>query len=119
MTGYSKEFRAAREAEQRAADAEQKERKRQNALARKRYLDRLEAERQMQRDEHEAKVEQELAPMKTRLQRQWLVDHPDKDASDFEAQAWPLLRANLLEDRREHLLQNAIEYQRRRMGGAS
>ena len=117
MSAYGPEFQDRRDAERQAEEKERKARERQNAAIRKQRLDTLAAERQAQQDRRAAAVEAELAPVKARAKRQWLFDHPDKTESDFDTQAWPLLKENILEDRKEAVFQNEIAHQRRRMGG--
>jgi hypothetical protein len=94
--------------------AEQAERDRLNAETRKRYLDGLQAKHDAERQRREAEQEAALAPTKERARRQWLYDHPEMTAADFEARAWPLLKANLLEDEREAAIQREMEAMRRR-----
>lgn len=112
MTGYSKDFQAAHEARMKAEEDARKEQQRQNAAARNAYLDDLEAERQAKRDEAEARLDAQLAPTKERARNQWLYDHPDKTADDFEAHAWPLLRKNLVEDQRESIKNKYLDQAR-------
>jgi len=115
--GYTDAFYQRWAADQAAAKAEQEEMQRANAEARARYLAGLEAKKLEEKQRAEAAIEAELAPQKERAKRQWLYDHPDKEAKDFERNAWPLLKANLLEEQDEQRLQAEIEAQRRRNSG--
>jgi hypothetical protein len=85
----------------REREAEEQRRREENAQARQRYLDQLQAEREARRQEDAAKIDAELEPVKQREKRRWLADHPDMRARDFEERAWPRLKANILEERRE------------------
>lgn len=95
--GYDDEFRRQRQTEEAEREKDQQERIRQNAIAGKQIEAGLEAKREAERQDREARIDAELEPEKQRLQRQWLADHPDKTARDFNTHAWPLLRANILE----------------------
>ena len=78
-------------------------RRAENRQAQEAHRASLAAQQAAERQRHEAKLDAELAPRKEQLKRQWLVDHPEYGPADFERRAWPLLRQNLIEDRREHL----------------
>ena len=77
---------------------EAEERKRLNAEARQRYIDGLAAKKAEERRRHEAETDARLAPAKARARRDWLIAHPGKEAADFDREAWPLVRENLIED---------------------
>ncbi len=96
--GYTDSYRQQREAMERQAEAEQRERDESNAQARARYLDGLKATEDAARREREERVEAALAPQRERAAREWLVAHPAHNASDFMRQAWPLIKANILDD---------------------
>jgi hypothetical protein len=96
MTGYTQDFRKQHEAEIAAEEKRLKEQKRANDAARKKYLEKLEAERRAERDRHDADVERQLAPAKERARRQWCYDHPGTSDDDFE-EHWPL-RQNHIEN---------------------
>ncbi len=49
----------------------------------------------------EAETEAGLAPEKERERRAWLAAHPGQTPEDFERQAWPHLRRNLLDTQAE------------------
>ncbi len=82
------------------ADAalEQARAERENAAAKDAWAAKLEAQREEQRQRDTAQLEARLAPIKTRLQRQWLADHIDQTPDDFNRHAWPRLRANAVEE---------------------
>lgn len=91
-----------RRAEERAHEEAQRlqeaaDRTAQNEELRAAYRAKLLDKRREELARQAAATEAELAPEKTRLQRRWLVDHPDHTAADFESRAWPLLRQNLVE----------------------
>jgi hypothetical protein len=48
---------------------------------------------------------------------QWLTDHPGKAEADFQREAWPHLRANLLEARQARRDEAARAEARRRIAG--
>lgn len=91
------QYRIEREQRKRAEAAELARMRQENAAARERYLAGLQAQRDEQAAHDLAAQEQALAPQRLQIERQWLASHPDKSAADFRAHAWPLLRANLLE----------------------
>jgi hypothetical protein len=64
----------------------------ENEKAKRQYQTRLDAEKAAKRAEIDAETARELEPRKQVVNRQWLADHPDKTAADFESAAWPLLR---------------------------
>lgn len=112
--GYSDEFRRAREQEQADHEKQLADMRASNERTRKAYLDRLEAQRQEQQARRDAELEQELAPAKAQELRAWLIEHPDKDARDFE-RIWPLVKEQKYTGR-EARIAREIEAQRRRLG---
>jgi hypothetical protein len=90
--------RAEREAWAEQQREEQEARVRENAATRQRYLAGLEARRAEVAGRREDEIDAALAPAKERALREFLIAHPGRDAAEFEAVAWPLVRANLLED---------------------
>ena len=98
-----REEREAQEAREREA------RKAENDRLRAEYLAGLEAERAERRRRDEEALDAELEPVKQRMKREWLANHPAATETDFERKAWPHLRANLLEDRREQLIARTQE----------
>jgi len=94
---YTAEFKEQREAREAQAEVEAGEAARLNREARARYEASLEAERAAKNAEADARLEEALAPERDRLKRGWLAAHPGKTARDFTECAWPLLRANLVE----------------------
>ncbi len=68
-----------------------------NAETRRKYLAGLEAAKAEKQAERDAEIDQSLEAKKQQLMRQWLVDHPDKTAADFDKLAWTYLRQNLVE----------------------
>jgi hypothetical protein len=95
--GYSGDYRIRHEAEQARLEAEAEEAAAQNAAIRQRIEQEVEAARQAKLAEAEAEFDQQVEAEKIQLRRQWLADHPDQRAEDFEKRAWPHLRANLKE----------------------
>jgi len=93
--GYTNDFQARQAAAQEAARKEQEARVAENARLRAVYQQELAAQRQAEADRMTARFDADVAPVKERARRQWLYDHPDRTETDFETQAWPLLRANL------------------------
>ncbi len=87
------------EREEREAEA-QAERDRLNQEARDRYLARLDRDKREAEARREAETDAALAPAKDRERRALLAAHPGKTAQDFDREAWPHLRANLLADER-------------------
>ena len=69
----------------------------ENAALRAKYLAGLEAAKTAKQAESDAAIDQSLMPKKQQLMRQWLADHPDKNAADFDKLAWTYLRQNLVE----------------------
>ncbi len=57
------------------------------------------AERAERRAAADARLEQEIAPERVRLMRDWLANHPDHDEKDFMAVAWAHLRLNVIAER--------------------
>jgi hypothetical protein len=111
--GYSDDFTRQREAEQAAAERQRQADAAENQAARDAYLGRVAAERETQRAAAEALVDADLAAERTRLERQWLADHPDRTAADFRTHAWPQLRANLVEQRAAETLERNKQQLRR------
>lgn len=75
---------------------EQAERDRLNKEARDRYLAGLDREKREAAARREAEIDAALAPAKERERHAWLAAHPGKGPDDFDRQAWPHLRANLI-----------------------
>src|SRR6185369_16600880 len=75
-----------------------------NDAARRQYQDGLAAQRAERQKEAEAKLEKDLQPQKEALKRDWLANNPSFNASDFETKAWPLLKGNLVEQRKREAL---------------
>ncbi len=69
----------------------------ENADAKRRYLEKLEADRKAKQSETDAQTELELASEKRRLQNEWLANNPTQTPADFEKKAWHLLKENLIE----------------------
>ena len=84
---------------------EQEERVRANTAARETYLAGLAKQKAEADRRQEAATDAALAPAKERARRDWLLSHPGKDAADFEKVAWPLIRANLIEDQRAAVIE--------------
>ena len=82
---------------------------------RRKYLAELEAERAKKQAKSDASIELELAADKKRLQNQWLVDHPGKTESDFNKEAWHLLKANLIAERADAQMELEMLAQRASM----
>jgi hypothetical protein len=89
--GYSDEFRRNHELETREREKQLEDARRANAAIRQKYLAKLEAEKQERAARDAAELEAELAPMKAQELRLWLIDHPDKNAADFE-KVWPAVK---------------------------
>ncbi len=68
-----------------------------NAVIRQKYLNGLATTKAAKQAEHNAEIDQSLEAKKQQLMRQWLADHPDKNAADFDKLAWTYLRQNLVE----------------------
>lgn len=83
-------------------------RQRDNESARQAHLNQIASDRSAKEAERDAEIEKELIPHKIRLQNQWLADHPGQTTADFESKAWGNLKANLLEERRELMMQAEI-----------
>ncbi len=68
-----------------------------------------EAERRAKEEELRKKAEEDLetrlAPIKAQKKRQWLIDHPDKRAEDFEGRIWRLVREQILEEEMQALIE--------------
>ena len=99
-----REEREAREAQE--AEALEAGR-RENAEARRVYLAGLAAAKAADARREEAATDAALAAAKERARRDWLLANPGKDGADFERDAWPLVRANLVEDAGEAQLRAA------------
>jgi len=97
--------RREREAWEEQQREEQEERVRENAAARKRYLDGLAEQQAEAARRRDAETEAALAPAKERARRDWLIAHPGQDAAAFETVAWPLVRENLLADEQARVLE--------------
>jgi len=82
-----------------------------NNEARARYNTKLEAERAAKKADADAQIEAALAPEKRRLQNEWMVNHPDKTAEDFNKSAWIHLRENLIEQRKNEAMNAEIQLQ--------
>ncbi len=78
----------------------------ENAEARRKYLSGLEATKAEKQREFGAQVDAELEPQKQTAMREWLANHPDQTAADFEKKAWHLLRENLIEQRNTEVLES-------------
>lgn len=96
---YAPDYRQRLDLQQAQERAAQREREEANQEARRAYLKGLESQAAEQRAARDAEDEALLQPERTRLQRQWLSDHPDRTETDFLNRAWPQLRRNLLEDK--------------------
>jgi len=96
------EQRREREERESAAGRQLAANARENAAVRARYLAGLTAEREAKRRAAEAADEQALVDdgKHRRVRREWLAAHPGSTTADFDGQAWPHLRANILEERR-------------------
>ena len=97
--GYSDAFVRQREADEAAAARQAEADAQENERLRDRYLAGLAAKRAADAAENDARLEAALAPERTRLERQWLADHPGHSAEDFRRRAWPQLRQNLGDER--------------------
>ena len=84
-------------------------RRAENRRAREAHRASLEAKQAAERQRHQAELDAELEPVKQRTKREWLASHPYATETDFETKAWPHLKANLLEDRREQLITKTQE----------
>jgi len=100
---YSRAFTEKREAEQADAARQAEADAAENERLRDRYLAGLAAQRAADEAANDARLEASLEPERTKLQRQWLADHPDHSAEDFRSKAWPRLRANLGDQRAAEL----------------
>jgi hypothetical protein len=93
-----------------AAERAEEENRRANEEAAGRWHAKVKPEQDTKRAEDEATLEAELAPERERLQREWLAAHPGKAVADFLRHAWPGLRQNIIEARRQAEL-DAIQRQ--------
>ena len=84
-------------------EREAQEHERAKEESRRRWALKLETDREEQQRASEARLEEELAPDKARIQREWLANHPGKTPAEFDRFAWPQIRLNLVEDRRREL----------------
>ena len=80
-----------------------------NQAAREEHRAALAAQQAAERRRREAEVNQRLEPIKQRLKREWLADHPESDERVFEQKAWPQLKLNVLEDQRAELVRRVQE----------
>lgn len=87
-------------------NAEQTALRTRGAELKRRNLETIHAEREATRL---AQIESELAPHKQRLLRAWLADHPSLTAAEFDAKAWPQLRANLIDELKQQQLATELE----------
>jgi len=92
---YTNDFVARHAAEQEAARLAKEELAARNERAGAVYQQGLADKRKAEDDRMAAQFDAKVAPTKEKAKRQWLYDHPDRTETDFETQAWPLLRANL------------------------
>lgn len=69
----------------------------ENAEARARHLNKLDADRKAKQSDADAQTEIQLQPEKKRLQNEWLANNPTQTPADFEKKAWHLLKENLIE----------------------
>ena len=92
-------------------EAEDQERQRSKEESRRQWLLKLKAEEEEKGKVAEARLEEQLAPDKARIQREWLANHPGKTEADF-MQVWPRLRQGIVEDRRRELLETEREKMR-------
>jgi hypothetical protein len=97
--------RREREAWEEQQREEREEQVRENAAARKRYLDGLAAQKAEADQRRAAETEAALAPAKERARRDFLIAHPGQDAAAFEKLAWALVRENLLADEQARVLE--------------
>jgi hypothetical protein len=95
------QYRREREQWERQQAADLDAARAQNQKARDAYLKGLEDEKTEKAARDLAALDAELAPDRTRLQREWLAINTGKTEQDFLRHAWPHLRANLVEQR-EH-----------------
>ena len=82
-----------------------------NAIAKRDYLAKLEAEKENKRKLDELALDNELEPQKQRLMREWLANNPSFTETDFEKKAWQHLRMNLVEQRNADILNAEIQKQ--------
>ena len=69
----------------------------ENAELRQKYLNGLASARAEKQAKYGREIDQSLEAKKQQLMRQWLADHPGKNAGDFDKLAWTYLRQNLVE----------------------
>jgi hypothetical protein len=74
-----------------------------------------ESERLAKQAEADASTELELAADKRRLQNQWLADNPGKSESDFNKEAWHLLKSNLIAERADAQMEAELQRARASM----
>ena len=96
---YSQAFIDQRDVEQAAAEAQRQEDSQENERLGARRLAALAAKRAADEAANDARLEASLEPERTKLQRQWLADHPDLTPEDSRRRAWPQLRQNLGDER--------------------
>lgn len=80
-----------------------------NAETRRKYLAGLEAAKAEKQRESDAEIDRQLEPQKQTLMREWLANHPNETANDFEKKAWIHLRQNLIEQRKTESLNAEIK----------
>lgn len=102
--GYGDQYRRQWEAEEAARVAAREEIAENEARLRRERERKIEQERQAQLAADEAEFDRQIGPEKVKLRRQWLSDHPSNTAADFEAKAWPHLRANLRDEAKQALV---------------
>ena len=88
-----------------------------NQEARRRYEAKLAEEKHDEARRVDAEIDVELEPRKQTLKREWLASHPGKTEKDFESHAWPLLRDNLIAERRESQYRATLDAARRNLSG--
>jgi hypothetical protein len=84
----------------------------ENAEIRRKYLAKIDRDRNAKKAEAEADAEIELQSEKKRLQNEWLANNPTQTAADFEKKAWHLLKENLIEQRNADTLDAEIQRQK-------
>jgi hypothetical protein len=87
-----------RQERERAEAARREPQKRENEAVRKKRLAGLEARKEAKRQSDNEAIDRQLEPKRQYHCREWLAQHPGKSEADFNKQAWPLLRQNILED---------------------
>jgi hypothetical protein len=82
-----------------------------NNEARRKHLASLDAAKAEKRRESDAETDRRLEPQKQTLMREWLANHPDKTAEDFNKSAWIHLRENLIGQEKANALDADIKAQ--------